>query len=74
MLIRPVTDADAPAIWRILEPMIRSGETYALPRDLTEAEALHYWRAPQNEVFVAVEGAEVVVTRRWARRWWRCTW
>lgn len=62
MLIRGAVDADAPAIWRIIEPMIRGGESYALPRDLGEAEALRYWRDPQNEVFVALEGDAVVGT------------
>lgn len=63
MQIRNATPADAPAIWRILEPMIRAGETYALPRELTEAEALRYWFAPQNEVFVALDdGGEVIGT------------
>ena len=31
MNVRPATTADAPAIWRILEPTIRAGETYAVP-------------------------------------------
>ncbi len=62
MLIRPATDQDAAAIWRILEPMIRAGETYALPRDLTEAEALAYWFSPSNEVFVAVDESGLVGT------------
>ena len=53
MKIRPVTDADESAIWSILEPVIRAGETYTLPQDLTEHEALDYWLAPGNTVFVA---------------------
>lgn len=51
--IRPASPLDRAAI---LEPVIRSGETYALPRDMGEADALAYWCAPANEVFVA-EGA-----------------
>jgi len=34
MQIRPATPADADAVWRILEPMIRAGETYPLPREM----------------------------------------
>ncbi len=60
--IRAAIEADAPAIWAILEPMIRAGETYALPRDLTEREGLRYWRAPPNEVFVALEGDAILGT------------
>ncbi len=35
MLIRPATDADANAIWAIMEPIVRAGETYTLPRNWT---------------------------------------
>ncbi len=54
MEIRNATLADAAAIWRILEPVIRAGETYALPRDMTEAEALAYWLSPRHEAFVSL--------------------
>jgi ribosomal protein S18 acetylase RimI-like enzyme len=54
MLIRPATDADADALWRILEPVIRAGETYPLPADMSREDALAYWLAPAHEVFVAV--------------------
>ena len=53
MRIRAATDEDQAAIWRILEPTIRAGETYAVDRDLTQAQALAYWRSPKHEVFVA---------------------
>jgi ribosomal protein S18 acetylase RimI-like enzyme len=56
MQIRPAAETDADAIWRILEPIIRAGETYALPLDMTRAQALAYWHAPGNAVFVAGEG------------------
>jgi ribosomal protein S18 acetylase RimI-like enzyme len=56
MLIRPATPDDDEAILEIIMPVIRSGETYALPRDWTETEALAYWRAPGHAVFVADGG------------------
>jgi ribosomal protein S18 acetylase RimI-like enzyme len=56
MIVRPAEDRDADAIWRILEPIIRAGETYTLPRDMSREDALAYWRAPSHEVFVADEG------------------
>jgi len=62
MLIRPSTDADADAIWDILEPVLRAGETYALPRDWTRAEALAYWHADDHTVFVAEETGAVLGT------------
>src|SRR5207302_1918064 len=43
MLIRPATAADKNAIWTIMEPILRAGETYTLPRDMDKASALAYW-------------------------------
>jgi GNAT superfamily N-acetyltransferase len=60
--IRPASPLDRAAIWAILEPVIRAGETYALPRDMNETDALAYWLAPANEVFVAEEGGQLVGT------------
>jgi ribosomal protein S18 acetylase RimI-like enzyme len=58
--IRPATAAHHAAIWAILEPTIRAGETYALPRDLPRDAALLYWTAHQT--FVAEANNEVVGT------------
>ena len=60
--VRPAATADAGAIWEILEPTVRAGETYTLPRDMTREEALAYWFAPGHEVFVAEENGEIVGT------------
>lgn len=49
---------DRDAVWAILEPMIRDGETYALPRDMTRDAALAYWFAPANEVFVCADDGD----------------
>ena len=62
MIVRPAEDRDAAAIWRILEPIIRAGETYTLPGDMTRDAALAYWRAAAHEVFVAEEKNTVVGT------------
>lgn len=51
--IRPALPEDAAALWRIIAPILREGETYAMPRDASEEEALAWWYAPGNEVFVA---------------------
>ncbi|MET3173766.1 UNVERIFIED_ORG: L-amino acid N-acyltransferase YncA [Arthrobacter sp. UYCu721] len=42
-LIRHATDADWPGIWAVLEPVIRSGETFTWDRDTTEADARARW-------------------------------
>ncbi|MGO9442821.1 MAG: N-acetyltransferase family protein [Terriglobales bacterium] len=62
MIVRPAVAADSPASWRILEPVIRAGETYALPRDLSHDEALAYWFSSEYEVFVAEVDGEVLGT------------
>jgi len=53
---------DADAVWRILEPMVRAGETYPLPRDMSKEDMLSYWTGADHEVFVAEEDGEVVGT------------
>ncbi len=62
MLIRPATDRDKDAIWAIMEPIIRAGETYTLPRDMDKASALAYWLSAEHEIFVADENGEIVGT------------
>jgi L-amino acid N-acyltransferase YncA len=62
MLIRPAAGTDAGAIWRVLEPVLRAGETYTLPRDIAEREALAYWLSPEHEVFVAEDEGQVLGT------------
>lgn len=62
MTIRPAVIADANAIWSILEPTIRGGETYTLPRDMEREQALAYWFSSDHTVFVAEEDGEVLGT------------
>ena len=60
--IRPATPADAAAIWAIIGPVIRAGETYTLDRDMGEAEALAYWMGVDKDVFVAEEDGVILGT------------
>ena len=60
--VRPAGKDDTGAIWEILEPTIRGGETYTLPRDMTREEAVAYWLAPDHEVFVAEQTEAVAGT------------
>ena len=56
MRIREATEADWPAIWPIVEAVVRAGETYTYPRDLTEAGARTLWmQAPPGVTLVAVD-------------------
>ncbi len=50
------------SIWAILEPTIRAGETYTLPRDMSREDAIDYWCAPGHEVFVAEENPTILGT------------
>lgn len=60
--IRTATGADRAAIWRVLEPTFRAGETYPIPRDIGEDDAMAYWFSPGHEVYVAEENGRVVGT------------
>lgn len=60
--VRPAVPANDDAIWAILEPAFRAGETYPIPRDISRSEALAYWRTPGHSVFVAEDDGRIVGT------------
>lgn len=60
--VRAVQSDDRDALWAILEPMIRAGETYPLPRSMDREAALAYWLSDGHEVFLAEEDGRVVGT------------
>jgi ribosomal protein S18 acetylase RimI-like enzyme len=60
--IRSAGPDDREAIWSIIEPIIRAGDVYTLPRKIPSEDALAYWFSASHEVFVAQEGGEVVGT------------
>lgn len=62
MRIRAATAADRDGIWQILEPMIRAGETYPLPRDMRPDDAFAYWFSQDHTVFVAEDEGRIVGT------------
>ena len=62
MSIRPATDGDKSAIWAILEPMIRRGDSYTLPRNMSMDRVLQFWFAPGHETFVLEEAGVVLGT------------
>jgi ribosomal protein S18 acetylase RimI-like enzyme len=62
MRIRAAGPDDESAIWRIIAPTIRAGETLALDRDMTEAEATAQWLGSDRETFVAEVEGEIVGT------------
>ncbi|PVE19020.1 GNAT family N-acetyltransferase [Arthrobacter sp. Bz4] len=64
--VREATEADWPALWAIMEPVLRAGETYCWDAELSEAQARVEWLAPSDatmRVYVAeVPGGAVVGT------------
>jgi L-amino acid N-acyltransferase YncA len=62
MHIRPAESRDEDAVWRIMEPVIRAGETFALPRAMSRDDAFAYWYSADRGVWIAEEATEVVGT------------
>ncbi len=62
MHLRPATEADDDAIWAMLAPVFRAGETYCLPRNISREAALDYWSGAPHAVFVAEENGTFLGT------------
>lgn len=60
--IRPAAEADRPAVLAIVAPILKAGETYAMPTDMTDVGMLAYWFAPVHETFVAEADGKVLGT------------
>ncbi len=58
--IRPARPDDGPAIWAILGPVFRAGETYAIDTDISEPDAVAYWTS--EHAFVAIADDRIVGT------------
>jgi ribosomal protein S18 acetylase RimI-like enzyme len=67
MQIRAATASDRPAIWALLQPIIREGETLALPRDADEAAGMAYWSSPEKRNFLAVDDDGAVLGASYIR-------
>jgi len=59
--IRPYEPADWPAIWALLEPVFRAGESFPHDPAISEAEAQLAWVQHSQAVVVAVDPAGAVV-------------
>ena len=60
--IRPATDADWQAIWRIIKAVIAGGDTYVFEPETSEDEMMDYWFSPEKFVYVAEEDGKVLGT------------
>ena len=66
MEIRDAVPEDWPQIWPFLRDIVRAGETYTWPRDVSEDDARDSWMAAAlpNRTLVAVEGDTVLGTAK----------
>jgi L-amino acid N-acyltransferase YncA len=62
MYIRPATKEDFDLIWPIFHEIVAAGETYALPRDTTKAQALKIWMDIPRRTFVLEEDGKILGT------------
>lgn len=62
MKIRKAQESDFDAIWTMLEPVMRAGETYAYPRGANRNEAYALWMEQPDHTYVAVENDTILGT------------
>ncbi len=62
MHIRPATEGDSASVLSIVLPVIRAGETYALDRDMGEADILAHWLGGDHEAYVAEDDGRILGT------------
>lgn len=62
MQIRAATSGDWPAIWAMLEPVFRAGETYAVARDISADAARKLWFEAPAACFVAEDAGVILGT------------
>jgi len=60
--IRLAEERDWPSLWSIISTVIRTGDTYTLDPDASEATAKTYWIDDVLETWVAEEKGEIVGT------------
>ena len=59
--IRPYEPSDWPALWALLEPVFRAGETFPHDPAISAAEAQLAWVEQNQAVMIAVDGDGAVV-------------
>jgi GNAT superfamily N-acetyltransferase len=68
-VVRELVDADWPTVWSVVEPVVRAGDTFPYPLDLTEPDARAMWldNGPGGRATVALVDGEVVGTAKMGR-------
>ena len=59
--IRHFQESDWPAVWRVIESVFRTGETYAFSREISEEEAYKAWISTPKNTYVAVGSNNAIV-------------
>ncbi len=62
LTLRPALQGDRRAIWAILEPIFRAGDTYTIDADIARPDALSFWTGGNHSAFVAEADGKVVGT------------
>ncbi|MGO4599839.1 GNAT family N-acetyltransferase [Terrabacter sp. 2RAF25] len=67
--VRDYTDADWAQVWPIIEQVVRAGDTFPFPVDLSEDDARAIWleNGPVGRASVAVDGDRVLGTAKMGR-------
>lgn len=59
--IYPFEQTDWPSIWKLIEPVFRSGETYAFSPEISEVEARKVWIEVPTATYVAKRGEDTLL-------------
>jgi ribosomal protein S18 acetylase RimI-like enzyme len=57
---RLATEADKDAVWLIIEPIIRKGDTWVFSPDSTKEKMLNYFFSSEKHTYAALERDEIV--------------
>lgn len=62
VLLRPFAVNDVDALWSILEPTFRAGDTYTIDPQVSREDAVAYWTGSGREVWMAADGEKALGT------------
>ena len=61
-MIRKATSKDHEAVWKIFHEVVARGDTYTIDPKISREDALKYWFAGENHVYVAEQDRHVLGT------------
>lgn len=61
LMIRPIQEDEWPAVWTMIEPVLRAGETYAYASTLSADEAYRVWIEAPLATYVAYDASQQLV-------------